>query len=566
MFRTGTLGKKMFLIMMVTMILIVMLFGSVSFYTLLQTVNTSSQAMLETSLVQLERDLENDYQSMLYLSQQMTAQGTVGLVFNEYLNAVDLYELGVIKRRLIRVKSTYAGLNTELVMYYNDETATQVFGNFQPDKDFAQKERLHVLYSNPTLSYYAIHNSYSSITDRPVVSLIRETEFDDEVQYTIYIEQSSSIPETIEEISAAQDIGYIFLQMDASGTVQYSTDTLSFPVGSQPEWLKGSFGSGNGYIFALTEATFGAKFALLAPKSAYNTDIANWMKRSAVVLVLMALIVFASASIAYRYIFTGLLAFSREIDRSIHGSLEPSREITHIKELDQLLRHFDVLKQHIKQMMAAETARERKRRKSEIEALTYQINPHFLFNTLNSIHWLAAMNGQKPIARYISNLNTILSYNLGRTAERPTLRSEINILQLYLEIEQSRHDFNVSLSIEEGEYLGMETPRLILQPIVENAIGHGIDDQGMLSVSIRPIPGEGIVTITVADDGCGIPPDTLRRLNDDDASARGIGLRYVKTMVTAMYGDAASFRIESEIGKGTRVTLTLPLAGEGNGK
>ena len=563
MLRFGMLGKRMFQIMMTTMLACILLFGSVSFFTLLETVHETSHSTLETFLMQLVQNSENDYQSLLFLSQQMTAAGPVGMMVNEYLHAADPYEQGATKRSLIKVMSTFAGLQTELVMYYDVTAGTQVFSNLIPEVDFTQYTKHHSLYSNQLLSYNAIHESYNRISAASVVSLVRTADFDDDVQYTIYIENRCDIPEIVEEISEQQNVNYIFLQMNADGVVQYSTNPEVFPTNSTPEYLIDSYGYSNGYAYELSETSFGAQFALLAPKNDFNTRINEWINHSIIALIIIGFIIFMAVSLAYHYIFRGLRIFYNEIDKSICGSLEPSSESTRIDELDTLLKHFDELKANIKQTMAVEARREREQRKLEVEAITYQINPHFLFNTLNSIHWLAAMNKQKTIMRYIASLNTILSYNLGRTDECPTLRSEIEILRIYLEIEQGRHDFYVSISVANGEYLSMETPRLILQPIVENAIGHGIDDNGNLTIKIWPKEDEGIVYITVKDDGCGIKPEALEQLNRDVRSAKGIGFRYVRTMIKTMYGDRASIHIQSEMGKGTCVTLKLPLPGKG---
>ena len=155
-----------------------------------------------------------------------------------------------------------------------------------------------------------------------------------------------------------------------------------------------------------------------------------------------------------------------------------------------------------------------------------------------------------------SRLSAILSYSMGRTALPPCLRSEIEITRKYVYFEQNRHSFSAEYLIEEGDYLDIPTPRLVLQPLVENAVTHGMDVNGHLTIRVFPVDNASCVV--VSDDGCGMDAEKLASFNDEDALLEnaGIGLRYIRHMLTQYYEDS-SMRFESEAGKGTTVTLIL---------
>nr|WP_276316206.1 histidine kinase [Paenibacillus lignilyticus] len=220
------------------------------------------------------------------------------------------------------------------------------------------------------------------------------------------------------------------------------------------------------------------------------------------------------------------------------------------------------MKRQIQQLIIDVEQKEKRRHQLEIEKLAYQINPHFLMNTLNSVRWLAVMHKQAKIEKFVSSLINLLNYNLGKSKESATFRSEIEVMRTYLELQQMRHDFEAGLDIEEGVYLDSPVARFILQPIVENAVCHGLDDHGKLEISISPDETAQMVHITIRDDGKGLSRETLALLQrdtpDQQQTGWGIGLRYVRSMLESFYGHNARMGIESTPNQGTTVTLDLP--------
>jgi two-component system sensor histidine kinase YesM len=552
------LGNRVLIIVSVTMIASLLLSGSISFFSLWETQQNHSRTILETALYQMSMEIDRDYYGLLQLSQNMASSGPVGIIVEEYLHAVDMYEKGMAMRKLTRAMSTYSGLNSELVMYFNQDKNAEVFYNFHPVTSFFLMNWRHTLYSNYLLAYHAIHRSQNRMSGKDVVSLERKVGFSDDQELTIYVEACTQIPAIVQTLCVTQNLPYVFVQLNSSGIVCYSTDASVLPAGVKPMLEYSDFGKYKGYYYAKSGTAFGSNSLLFLPASSFHRGLNQWMMRSGFALLLIALFVLAASYLLYHYVFSSLSIFSREIDKTARGNLEVSAEHTGIAELDALLNHFDDMKSQIKTIMAEKSDHERMRRHEEQERLIYQINPHFLLNTLNSVHWLAAIKNEAEISRYISNLSTILSYNLGRTKQQPTLRSELNMLQLYLEIEKSRHDFSSHMEIEEGKYLDMRTPRLILQPIVENSIGHGMDDGGNVLIKSHYDSMQGAVIVTIADDGCGIPEEILTKLTAPDIKHGGVGLRYVRAMLESVYGDESTLTIESRPGSGTIVTLVLP--------
>ena len=135
------------------------------------------------------------------------------------------------------------------------------------------------------------------------------------------------------------------------------------------------------------------------------------------------------------------------------GDFSPVNRQFHMEEFDSLFRRFDEMKTKISALIENNSQQEKEKRQLEIDKLYYQINPHFLMNALNSVHWMAATNHQPEIDRFIYQLNYILGYSLGKTDKRSTFRTELKSLEVYLDLQQTRYDFDVEMDIEPGDYL-----------------------------------------------------------------------------------------------------------------
>jgi signal transduction histidine kinase len=191
---------------------------------------------------------------------------------------------------------------------------------------------------------------------------------------------------------------------------------------------------------------------------------------------------------------------------------------------------------------------------SQLDTLRAQLDPHFLFNALNSISVLARRGDSTQVEQMIARLSGLLRHSLesARTQLVP-LRVELEALRHYVEIEQIR--FGERLFVEwsiPGELHDRTVPSFVLQPIVENAIRHGfVDARRPLRLVLSGSHNGGALTLVVTDDGAGIGPD--------DAAREGVGLGNTRARLAALYGDAGSLTIApGEGGRGTRVTIVIP--------
>lgn len=208
---------------------------------------------------------------------------------------------------------------------------------------------------------------------------------------------------------------------------------------------------------------------------------------------------------------------------------------------------------------------------ARIELLQVQINPHFVFNTLDIINWFIYENRNKEAGRVLVALGEMMRYSTYRYKSFVTLGEEIKQIRNYCYIQLVRYDysFHVHIEVEDGLNDFM-IPCLIIQPIVENAVKYGASRKstgGQVSVNARRNRNE--LVITVFDNGAGMTPEQIERAlsertDNDSSELSGIGLRNVNERMKLLFGPEYAISIESEAGYYTQVTLRLPFRGESN--
>lgn len=202
---------------------------------------------------------------------------------------------------------------------------------------------------------------------------------------------------------------------------------------------------------------------------------------------------------------------------------------------------------------------------SEFKALQAQINPHFLYNTLESINWMAKMNGVDQICRMVSALGDLMRISISTDKEYITIEEEMKYIGDYLYIQKSRFGERIAAEIHiDDELKSVVIPKLILQPIVENALLHGVQvKKGKGNIDIRGRRLDESILFEVEDDGIGMTPGQIAKLLADNgienpqAKGSGIGVRNVHQRIRFIYGMEYGVTIKSQPGEGTTVQIRI---------
>jgi sensor histidine kinase YesM len=192
--------------------------------------------------------------------------------------------------------------------------------------------------------------------------------------------------------------------------------------------------------------------------------------------------------------------------------------------------------------------------RANLESLRMQLNPHFLFNTLNAISVMALKGERQGVVRTLNLLSELLRVSLDNTAQVVSLRDEVAFLQRYLDIEEIRFGDRLSVVLRiPAETLDAEVPSLILQPLVENAIRHGVSRKaGRGTIQVAAMIDAGMLVLEVADNGPGFGTTNAH-------TRTGIGLANTRARLEQLYGSAQTMQLEEAPGGGALVRLRLPL-------
>lgn len=291
------------------------------------------------------------------------------------------------------------------------------------------------------------------------------------------------------------------------------------------------------------------------------------------------------------YMSVGLLALltaivaifilSRQITASVNqvvegiqviqkGNLDVKIKIQYHDEIGDIAENFNVMTERVKGLIQEVKDVTDRQKNSEIRALEAQINPHFLYNTLDSINWMAIESEQYEISKMIRNLGIILRYSVNKSNSIVTIEMVGDWLEKYIALQQMRFegkfDFQVHIDPQAQK---KRIHKLLLQPFIENAILHGLKEKegyGRLYVDISLSGNEKKLNIIVEDNGKGMSEEEKRHYNNmeeaviDDGGS--IGLHNVFSRIRMYYGEEASWNITSFPGMGTVITLKLPVIEE----
>ena len=232
------------------------------------------------------------------------------------------------------------------------------------------------------------------------------------------------------------------------------------------------------------------------------------------------------------------------------------------RELDQISEAFNQMADNLQASFQEAYQKGIALQQSESRLLTAQINPHFVFNVLESIHMRCINAGQKEISGLVTDLAQLLRGNIGiNTAQEITIAQELQYVHYYMELQKSRFGelLKYSIEYEDEELLECRIPRLTIQPLVENAVVHGLEVRPeMGTVTLRIWGEEKQVFVLVADDGVGFDP-LERESGSETPMHNHIAIENILRRLELLYGEEAGLTITSEKGKGTRALLALPL-------
>lgn len=242
------------------------------------------------------------------------------------------------------------------------------------------------------------------------------------------------------------------------------------------------------------------------------------------------------------------------------GDFDARVKVDSEDELGHLSEAFNDMSSKLNENMEELVNREKELAKANIKMMQAQLNPHFIYNTLDTMKWIAKDNEIQEVATLSSGLAEILRASIS-SGQTVSLKKEIELVESYAAIQQIRFaDKFIFLTDVPEELLNCEVPKLILQPIVENAIIHGFDGRDYGQVLVSGYRDGDKVILSVKDDGIGISEEIALKLNNHEQLAKGtnIGFHNVDAIIRLHYGDLFGLKVKKNENGGTEVVYTLP--------
>ena len=291
------------------------------------------------------------------------------------------------------------------------------------------------------------------------------------------------------------------------------------------------------------------------------------------ILISLAAILFSSVLISYivRRIGSSVALIIDGIDQVKEGNLNVSVALDSKDELGQIASNFNDMTGKVRNLIAEVSEAKDKQKDAEIRALEAQINPHFLYNTLDSINWMAIEKEEYGISRMLRNLGVILRYSVNRSNQMVSVTEVADWLEKYISLQQMRFNQSFRFELNVAEAAGsVRIYKLLLQPFVENAVIHGfkgMEKGGVLRVDIFLSDTGERLNIIIEDNGKGMPREMAESFNVREQAVRdeggSIGLHNAFARMDMYYGREAVWNVNSTEGMGTVITLTLPVGTAG---
>ncbi|RCX10536.1 two-component system sensor histidine kinase YesM [Anaerobacterium chartisolvens] len=369
--------------------------------------------------------------------------------------------------------------------------------------------------------------------------------------------------------------GEMFI-MNRDGIIISHNDKSLLNTKIKQEYTKEIFNGNNRGFFSRkinNEESYVA-YLYLEEQSWYIVSIIPAIKYSQTLLLVRFAIIIIGLCVVIIAIFAAIFITNR-ISRPIkklkvamkqfgEGDMSVNCSVESQDEIGQLSRDFNKMVQNINELIRRVYDETLLKQQAELKSLRMQINPHFFYNTLETINWMARINGVTEIGVVAKAMGELMRLTIGGS-DFIKICDELKSVSNYISIQKYRYDDKLSVSMDIDEELyELYIPKLILQPIIENSIVHGILNKASGGhIEIRGSLISDIVEFTVSDDGAGIHPDRMKEILENNFATledehTHVGVNNVDRRLKIYYGEKYGVQIESKLGIGTKVTIRFP--------
>lgn len=520
--------------------------------------------------------IENELRALEQLSYTVVSDEQIQNSLRKLKNNPKPYERQVIHNNIINRLVAFAGDEKHVysMMLMDTNNGIMTAGNREGvPQDFQDQLKLLALKGDGSNVWYKHNNKNSLLAVRQIRSYTGST-------FTLNNLGTLVIRVRIDRIIAdstsdKSDGNQIIVVDETSAQTIYPENSVLLPEELQKEMLNSdpyrtAKYQGGTYFIAKTESSYmDWKYINATPFNKMFEQI-TFVKK--LVVMIFALILVIGLLLGYRLArsivrpISKLIKKMKQIEKGDLDNLEEQVlgivSQTAQDEVSQLNRTFKMMIHRIRELIDENYSKQLMIRETELKALQAQINPHFLYNTLESINWLAKINKQSKISEMVEALGFLFRSSIGLKDPLISLEKELNIVRNYVVIQKTRFEERLDFRMDIPEHLqDALIPKLTLQPLIENAIRYALEPNiEPCTISITVTQEEKGLDIEVSDNGPGMSAEFIKDLQQGKVQTRGegIGLANITERIHLVFGPEWGTFIESELGVGTTIHIRIP--------
>ena len=584
-----SLKKNIILFTMLFTLIVTILIASFSFYTFQSYLKKNMIQQTEFNLLQIVDDITSDINELVYLSKWCGSNRTITTYLEDSSEESVVVSLEAYERLKEEQQNSKISEYIKRIMISNNNGKyIQVLGDvydfyISDPYEVSKLDFFDFLLNSKSIAWVGIIDDPLIVGNHkkiiPVVRPIYSTYKSSIIGWTYITVSSDIITDQFKNYSIPDDC-YLYVTI-ASNTYQFKNGILSEVPFDYDTFKNISNQAQNENTRVELIKMTGQKNTTLisTPTSKYGWYLSQTLSENQlseqrsiyyIILFFICLLVIILGALLVSYlnyiINTPIKKIRNKINKISIGDFSYDSSIEWDNEFGEIGKGINTLSFDVSNLMEKRIANEHQKHNLEYQIRLNQINPHFLYNTLNSIKWMATIQNADGIASMVSALASLLRKVSKETRYFISIREELEILNDYFLILKYRYGGNISMNIttQTDDLYDCQILRFSLQPIVENAIFHGIEPQGFgnINIDIKHY-GDNDIIITITDDGIGMTDNQIEQtLSGTDASSSAffqkIGISNVNSRIKYSYGDNYGLSINSEIGKFTKVTIISP--------
>lgn len=516
------------------------------------------KSSIENYLTQAVSNMDNQLRIYNNLSDYIAFNQQIShVVSHEYDSYYDMYNQfsNVLDPMLASLKYFHSDINQ--ITIYTKNNVVKHNTTLAPITEIENEDWYKIIKGNNDIHWFVSQDEKKVFCARNILTL--ENNYEVGVLYV-----QVDYEKLFESFKQMNDSNYGIFIMDELGNNIFNFDQFEDPNKSRKmtfdEFNKG-IGKENIYTIVTAHSVNNNWTVSLYKPQKLIYESTNFMITGNVIAI-MLLIVFSIiiTSVLSKVMVSGLEKLRANMEEVEKGNMEITVKSNNEDEVGALIRGFEKMILQIKALIEDVYESRLIQKDYEMKALQAQINPHFLYNSLSLINWMALETDQEDISKITLSLSTFYRTALNKGKNILRVRDEIKNMRSYLDIQLMMHDyeFDVDVQVEE-DILDYNILNLILQPLIENAINHGIDlkTNGRGCIKIIGEKQNDEIVLIVSDNGVGMSNEQAESILTNKSN--GYGVKNVNERIKLYYGEQYQLKIESEIGIGTKVKVTIPI-------